>query len=65
MSDVQLPQNVYIDADTKDGTSNKWVREEQGTNWCNRVNWATNNASQESVSIVQPYITVYIWKRTK
>ena len=60
---AQLPQNVYIDADTKDGTANKWVKEEQGSNWCNRVNWATNNTAQESVSIVQPYVTVYIWKR--
>lgn len=65
LSVAQLPQSVYIDANTKDGTTNKWVREEQGSNWCNRVNWATNNAPQESVSIVQPYITVYIWERTK
>lgn len=62
---AQLPPNVYIDADTKNGTSNKWVKEEQGNNWCNRVNWHRNDAPQESISIVQPYITVYIWKRTK
>ena len=65
LSDAQLPQNVYIDADTKDGTTNKWVREEQGSNWCNRVNWVTNNATQESIQILPPYITAYIWIRIK
>ena len=65
LSDAQLPQHVYIDAPTNDGTSNKWVREEQGSNWCNRINWHRNNVPQESVSIVQPYITAYIWIRTK
>lgn len=64
LSIAQLPQNLYLDASTNDGSSNKWVREEQGTNWCNRINWHRNNASQESVSIMQPYLTVYIWKRT-
>ena len=59
-----LPQNVYADVPTNDGTKLKWVGEEQKSNWCNRINWFRNNASQESVSIVQPYITVYIWKRT-
>ena len=65
LSDAQLPQNVYIDAPTNDGTSNKWVREEQGSNWCNRINWHRNNASQESIQILPPYITCYIWIRTK
>lgn len=60
---AQLPQNVYIDADTKDGTANKWVGGTQLSNWCNRVNWATNNASQESIQILPPYITCYIWIR--
>lgn len=62
---AQLPPNVYVDADTKDGTANKWVGGAQLSNWCNRVNWVTNNTPQEGVSIVQPYITVYIWKRIK
>ena len=59
-----LPQNVYADVPTNDGTHLKWVGDEQKANWCNRINWFRNNAPQESVSIVQPYITVYIWKRT-
>ena len=58
-----MPQNLYVDADTTNGTINKWIREEQGSNWCNRINWHRNDAAQESVSIVQPYITVYIWRR--
>lgn len=64
LSIAQLPQNLYLDASTNDGSSNKWVREEQGSNWCNKIAWHRNNASQESVSIMQPYITVYIWERT-
>lgn len=63
LSIAQLPQNVYIDADTKNGTPNKWVREEQGTNWCNRVDWYRNNTTQESIQILPPYITCYIWIR--
>lgn len=62
---AQLPQSVYADVPTTDGTRLKWVGEEQKANWCNRINWYRNNAPQESVSIVQPYITCYIWIRTK
>ena len=65
LSIAQLPQNLYIDADTKDGTRNKWVKEEQGVNWCNRINWHRNNAPQESIQILPPYITAYIWIRIK
>ena len=60
-----LPQNVYADLSNNDGTALKWVGTEQKVNWCNRINWHRNNAPQESVSIVQPYITCYIWIRTK
>ena len=59
-----MPQNLYVDAEITNGSNNKWVGETQLSNWCNRISWHRNNASQESVSIVQPYITVYIWKRT-
>ena len=59
-----MPQNLYVDAETTNGSNNKWVGETQLSNWCNRINWHRNDASQESISIVQPYITVYIWKRT-
>lgn len=60
-----MPQNLYVDAETTNGTNNKWIGETQLSNWCNRINWYRNDAAQESVSIVQPYITVYIWKRTE
>ena len=60
-----LPQNVYADLPNNDGTALKWVGTEQKANWCNRINWHRNNAPQESVSIVQPYITCYIWIRIK
>ena len=59
-----MPQNLYVDAETTNGTNNKWIGETQLSNWCNRINWYRNDAAQESVSIVQPYITVYIWERT-
>ena len=59
-----MPQNLYVDAETTNGSNNKWIGETQLSNWCNRINWHRNDAAQESVSIVQPYITVYIWKRT-
>ena len=59
-----MPQNLYVDLETTNGSNNKWVGETQLSNWCNRINWHRNDAAQESVSIVQPYITVYIWKRT-
>lgn len=61
----QLPQNVYADVPTNDGTRTKWVGEEQKANWCNRINWHRNNAAQESISIMPPYVTCYIWIRTK
>lgn len=61
---AHMPQNLYVDAETTNGSNNKWVGETQLSNWCNRINWHRNDAAQESVSIVQPYITVYIWKRT-
>ena len=60
-----MPQNLYVDAETTNGSNNKWVGETQLSNWCNRINWHRNDVAQESVSIVQPYITVYIWKRTE
>lgn len=60
-----MPQNLYVDAETTNGSNNKWIGETQLSNWCNRINWHRNDAAQESVSIVQPYITVYIWKRTE
>lgn len=62
---AQLPQSVYADVPTTDGTRLKWVGEEQKANWCNRINWYRNNAAQESISIMPPYITCYIWIRIK
>ena len=59
----QLPQNVYADVPTNDGTRTKWVGDEQKANWCNRINWFRNNAPQESLSIMPPYVTCYIWIR--
>ena len=59
----QLPQNVYADVPTNDGNRNKWVGEEQKACWCNRINWFRNNAAQESISIMPPYVTCYIWIR--
>ena len=61
----QLPQSVYADVPTNDGTRLKWVGEEQKANWCNRINWFRNNAPQQPVSIMPPYVTCYIWERIK